>query len=146
MLNAMKPKLHLSVLIGILFILLFLTACGGPDYSVTLTWIVPTTNTNGTALADLAGYEIHIGSSSRNYTRTINVNIGDKALSCLNVYNNDNTRLITGKCNYTITGLQQGSYYVAISARNSLGTKSDYSNEVVKTALPSTGTASGSAY
>ena len=33
-----------------------------------LTWDPPTTNTDGTTLADLAGYKIYYGQSSGNYT------------------------------------------------------------------------------
>src|SRR3972149_5909585 len=38
-----------------------------------LTWDPPTTNTDGTPLTDLAGYKIHYGTTSGNYTTVIDV-------------------------------------------------------------------------
>ena len=40
----------------------------GPSGTVTISWQPPRENTNGTALTDLAGYTIHYGTSSQNYT------------------------------------------------------------------------------
>ncbi len=82
------------------------------DRSAILSWNAPTTNTDGTALTDLAGYKIYYGTASGNYTTTINVG---------NV------------TTYTINNLAPGTYYFAATAVNSAGNESGYSNEASKT-------------
>jgi hypothetical protein len=75
----------------------------------TLFWDPPTTNTNGTPLTDIAGYTAYYGASSENYSQSINVdNVATYALS-----------LADGATNY-----------VAVTAYDSSGNESDYSNEV----------------
>jgi fibronectin type 3 domain-containing protein len=60
--------------------------------------------------SDLAGYRLHIGTESRTYDRQIDVG-------------NDTT--------YTVDELQPGqTYYFAVTAHNTAGAESDYSNEV----------------
>jgi hypothetical protein len=41
--------------------------------SVTLSWLPPTTNTNGTPLTNLAGYKIYYGTSSSSLTQSSQV-------------------------------------------------------------------------
>src|SRR3990170_6672109 len=78
-----------------------------------LTWDPPTTNTDGTPLTDLAGYKIHYGTTSGNYTTVIDVG---------NV------------TTYTVTNLTNNvTYYFATTAYDSSGNESGYSNEVSKT-------------
>ena len=48
--------------------------------SVSLSWTAPTLNEDGTALTDLAGYKIHYGTSSGNYTVEIPVDLGTTTL------------------------------------------------------------------
>jgi len=86
---------------------------GDASSSTTLTWTAPTTNTDGTPLTDLAGYKIYYGTTSGNYTNSINAG---------NV------------TSYTITNLTAGttSYFVA-TAYDTAGYESVDSNEVVKT-------------
>jgi hypothetical protein len=115
-------------------VFILLSGCGGCDYTVSLTWAVPSTNTNGTPLTDLAGYELLMGPSSGNYTRKIIIPAGDKLLSCEGSEDNKESSKKQTKCSYTLTGLQQGSYYFVISAYNAAGEKSVNSNEVNKTA------------
>lgn len=85
-----------------------------------LSWTAPTTHTDGTPLTDLAGYKVHIGSASRQYDQKLDV----------------------GKAtNYTVSNLTDGgTYYFAVTAYNSSGVESTYSNEASKTfaALPAT--------
>jgi len=65
--------------------------------------------------ADLAGYKIHVGAATRNYTRIEDVQLPDP------------TR-------YIVTGLNQGeTYYFAATAYDISNNESDYSNEVVYT-------------
>jgi hypothetical protein len=78
---------------------------------VQLQWDAPTTNTDGTPLTDLAGYELHFGQTSGNYASTVNVG---------------NTT------SFSLTsGLVEGqTYYFAVKAYDSSGNKSGFSNEV----------------
>ncbi len=77
----------------------------------TLGWSAPTTNTNGSTLTDLAGYRVHYGNGSRSYTRTVDVG---------NV------------TTFRVDGLAAGSWYFAVTAYNSAGRESTYSNEASK--------------
>ena len=79
----------------------------------TLSWIAPTTNSDGTLLTDLAGYKIYYGTSSGNYTQTI-----------------DAGNVIT----YQVAGLTNGgTYYFSVTAYDAAGNESGYSTEVSKT-------------
>jgi hypothetical protein len=101
-----------------------LAACGGGGGSssgsasaanaVTLSWMPPTENTNGSTLTDLSGYTIHYGTQSQNYTNEIQV---------------DNPGLTT----YVVDNLSPGTYYFAISATTSDGFESATSPEVSAT-------------
>ena len=42
--------------------------------SATVSWEVPSTNADGSALTDLAGYRVHYGTTSQNYTSVIDIN------------------------------------------------------------------------
>jgi hypothetical protein len=85
--------------------------------AITLSWTAPTTNTDGSSLTDLTGYNLHYGSSSGVYGSSINIG---------NV------------TSYTLNNLQAGNYYFALTAYNSLGVNSADSNEVVKTVYADT--------
>ena len=79
--------------------------------AVTLSWDAPTENANGSALMDLAGYKVHYGSASKDYSDTIEVT---------------NPGLTT----YVVQNLPAGTYYFAISTYNSMGVESSLSGEV----------------
>ena len=80
---------------------------------VTLTWDPPTTNTDGTTLTDLAGYKVHYGTASGNYTTVIDA---------------------ANVTSYTVTSLATNvTYYFAATAYDTSGDESGYSNEVLKT-------------
>src|SRR5690606_41140435 len=81
--------------------------------SVTLTWLPPTENEDGSALTDLAGYKIRYGQSPGNYTKTVTVPQ-------------------PGLSSWQIDNLVSGTYYFVISAYNSSGVESSYSNEASK--------------
>jgi Fibronectin type III domain len=89
------------------------TSASGPG-TVTLTWIAPTGNTNGTPLTDLAGYHIHYGTSQDNLTKVIDL-------------------AGTGTTEYEVSGLAPGTYYFAISAYTAMGTESAQSDVGNKT-------------
>lgn len=82
--------------------------------TVTINWQPPTENTDGTALTNLAGYNIHYGVKSGNYTQTISVS---------------NPGLAT----YVVSNLTPGTYYFTVAAVNSSGTESPLSSEVTTT-------------
>jgi Putative Ig domain len=66
---------------------------------VTLSWAVPTTNTNGTSNTDLAGYHIYYGASAAALNRVIAV---DSA----------------GVTSYVFNNLASGTWYFAVAAIN----------------------------
>ncbi len=78
---------------------------------VTLNWVAPTENVDGSALTDLAGYRIYYGDQSRAYTEELAV--ANPAATEQNVE------------------LRSGSYYFAMTALDADGNESAYSNEVV---------------
>jgi hypothetical protein len=82
--------------------------------SATLSWTVPTLNTNGTPVTDLAGYHIHYGTAAGALDKVIDVP-GAKTTE------------------YEISNLSSGTYYFAVSAYNSMGIDSADSNEGSKT-------------
>ncbi len=79
--------------------------------SVTLGWQPPTENTNGSPITDLAGYKIHYGTASANYTQVVSVNNA-------------------GLTRYVVDNLPKGTYYFAITAYDSKGLESALSGEV----------------
>jgi hypothetical protein len=76
-----------------------------------LSWTAPANNTDGSTPADLSGYKVYFGTSSGTYGAPINVG---------NV------------TSYTVTGLGSGTYYFAVTAYNTSGDESGFSNEVSK--------------
>jgi hypothetical protein len=81
---------------------------------VTLGWVAPTQNSNGTPITDLAGYKIHYGTASQDYTQV--VSIANPSLS-----------------RYVLDSLPSGTYYFAISSYNSQGLESPLSGEITST-------------
>lgn len=79
--------------------------------TVTINWQPPTENVDGSALTNLAGYHIHYGTSSGNYTQTISVSN-------------------PGIATYVVTNLTPGTYYFAVAAVNAAGTESALSSQV----------------
>ncbi|HEY1890308.1 MAG TPA: fibronectin type III domain-containing protein [Steroidobacteraceae bacterium] len=83
----------------------------GNDGDVTLNWMPPTENTNGSALTNLAGYNIHYGTTSGDYTQTVTVSN-------------------PGIAAYVVDNLTPGTYYFSVGAVNSQGVESPLSSEV----------------
>jgi hypothetical protein len=84
--------------------------------TATLEWTPPTTQTDGSTLADLAGYRIHYGKSALALDQVIEVR---------------NPSLST----YMVEGLAPGTYYFAVSAFNSRNMESERSNAGTKQIL-----------
>ena len=90
------------------------TSSSGAPGTVTLSWVAPTDNTNGTPLTDLAGYHIHYGTTPDNLTKSIDLTG-------------------TGTTEYEVSGLTAGTYYFSISAYTAMGTESAESTVANKT-------------
>ncbi len=115
--------------ISVFIFTVLLAACGGgasssvtPSGSTTtgsaaLSWTIPTQNTDGTNLTNLNGYKIYYGTSPNALNSSIVLD---------NTYVNATT--------YEVTNLTVGTtYYFAITAVNSDGVESAYSNVGNKT-------------
>jgi hypothetical protein len=116
-------------LLACIAFLLSLSGCGGGsgsdvtvvdlgDGTALVSWSPPLENTDGSILMNLAGYRIYYGNAPRDYDNTITI---------------DNI----GMSSYLIESLDEESldepdWYFAMTAFNSLGFESDYSNEVYK--------------
>lgn len=81
--------------------------------TMSLNWVAPTENVDGSSLTDLAGYRVYYGQNSRNYTEMVEVT--DRNATSTSVT------------------LPSGDYYVAMTALDAEGNESAYSNEVLKT-------------
>jgi hypothetical protein len=88
-----------------------ITVEGTGTESLTLAWNPPTQNADGSPLTNLAGYRIHYGTSSGDYSETIELNS-------------------PGVSNYVIGNLAPGTYYLAMTSVNSANLESAYSAEI----------------
>lgn len=84
-----------------------------PSFSLELSWVAPQANADGTALTDLAGYRILVGTASGSYSRIITV---------------DSPSTV----NYTIPNLPAATYYVVVKAVDAANNESAPSSELVK--------------
>jgi hypothetical protein len=81
---------------------------------VTLSWVPPTQNDDGSALTNLSGYKIRYGAKPGVYTTTI-------------------TLKSPGVASHYVDNLVPGTYYFVILSYNAKGTESNLSNEAAKT-------------
>ncbi len=87
---------------------------GSATGSADISWTPPTTNTDGSTLTNLAGYTIYYGTSPGSLTQTVQLtNIG--------------------LTNYVVSGLASGTWYFAVTAYTSSGSRSSLSNMASKT-------------
>jgi hypothetical protein len=82
--------------------------------TATLTWVAPTTNTNGTAVTPLTGYTIYYGTSEGSMSQSVVVSGA-------------------GTTSYEISGLTSGTWYFAVAADAADGTQSAMSDIGSKT-------------
>ena len=82
--------------------------------SASLSWVAPTTNTDGTPLTDLAGFTINYGASPSAMTQTVEVP------------NSTAT-------DYVVEGLASGTWYFTVTAYTTGGTQSAPSDVANKT-------------
>lgn len=85
----------------------------GTTGSMTINWVAPTTNADGTPLTDLAGFRLLIGTTSGVYSQTVTI----PSASTLT---------------YTVTGLPANTYYAVAKAYDTLNIESSPSIEVSK--------------
>lgn len=82
---------------------------------IVVVWTAPSTNTDGTTPADVAGYRVSYGTDAQHLTQSLDV---------------------SGTATTTqISGLGSGTYYVRVQAISATGAASDPSNSAV-IALP----------
>jgi hypothetical protein len=84
--------------------------------SATLSWTPPTSNTDGSPLTNLAGYRVYWGPSAGNYTNSATVSN-------------------PGLSSYVVEPLTPATWYFALTAVNSAGSESAYSNVASKVVL-----------
>ena len=82
--------------------------------SITFNWVPPTENSNGSPLTNLAGYKIHYGTASQDYSEVVALN--NPSLS-----------------RYVLDSLPSGTWYFAITAYNTAGVESTLSGEISAT-------------
>lgn len=82
--------------------------------SATLSWVPPTTNTDGTPLTDLAGFVINYGNSASALTQTVTVSSATAT-------------------SYTVQNLAAGTWYFTVVVYTTTGTQSAPSNMASKT-------------
>jgi hypothetical protein len=90
------------------------TVQGVATGSATLSWTPPTTNSDGSALTNLAGYKVYWGTSQGNYPNSVTLNNA-------------------GLTSYVVENLVPGTYFFAMAAFNSSGAESPLSNAASKT-------------
>jgi hypothetical protein len=83
-----------------------------PTRTATLRWTAPTQNVDGTALTNLAGYQVSYGTASKSYCSTL--------------------AAAAGVTSVVIEGLEPGTWYFAVKAVNAAGKVSEFSNEAAK--------------
>jgi hypothetical protein len=82
--------------------------------AVTISWSAPIDNTNGSALTNLAGYNIYYGTNSTSLSEKISLNT-------------------VGLLSYVISELSSGTWYFAVTSVNSAGVESSPSATVSTT-------------
>ncbi len=82
--------------------------------TATVSWSIPTTNSDGSPLTDLAGFKVYYGTSASSLTQVVQLT---------------NSTLST----YVITNLPAGTWYFGVKSYTSAGTESSISNIGSKT-------------
>lgn len=82
--------------------------------STTLSWTAPTTNADGTPLTNLGGYKIYYSTTPGGYTNPQSKDIGN----------------VLTTTTQAVTGSSTTVYYFVVTAYNTAGNESDFSNEV----------------
>jgi hypothetical protein len=116
----------------LIFLLFFLFSCGNSgevklkqignngNISTFILWDEPTTNNDGSPLTDIGGYKIYWGINSRAYTNILDIG---RPISC--------GPFPSTICEYPVD-FMNGNFYIALTAYDTSGNESDFSNEVYK--------------
>jgi hypothetical protein len=96
---------------------------------VALIWDEPSTNSDSSELTDLSGYRVYFGGAPRGESDAPPAGYG-QMIDVLRP-NNCETFPSTDKCRYKVF-LPAGTWYFSVTAYNSQGVESGYSNEVSK--------------
>jgi len=92
-----------------------ITVAAAPTSSVTVSWVPPTTNTDGTPVTALSGYKVYYGTASGQYSQSLAVA----------------SPTVTS---VVVEGLSTGTtWYFALKAVSSSGVESAFSQEASKT-------------
>jgi hypothetical protein len=89
-------------------------AAGASSSNVSLSWQPPTENSDGSALVDLAGYVIHYGTVSNDYTSAITITN-------------------PGLTSFVVEDLPAGTYYFSMTSKATNGEESKLSTEASAT-------------
>jgi hypothetical protein len=87
----------------------FSITVGAGSGSVTLAWTIPTENTNGTPLTNLAGFKVSYGTSASDLSQSATI-------------------ANPGITSFVVNDLSAGTWYFAVEAYNTAGTYSSASN------------------
>lgn len=87
--------------------------CSTSDGSMSFTWLAPTTRTDGTALINLAGFKLYMGTAPANYTRIVNVGS-------------------PGATSMVVSNVPAGTWYAVATAYDTDGLESAWSGQVSK--------------
>jgi hypothetical protein len=79
-----------------------------------VSWSAPTTNTDGSALTDLAGYRLYYGTSATALNQTVNISS-------------------VSTTSYVVPSLASGTWYFAVTSVTNTGAESARSGVVSKT-------------
>ncbi len=82
--------------------------------NVSLAWDMPTTYVDGTPLTDLAGFKVYYGTASGVYPQVVDVR---------------------NATSFSSGALGPGTYYFAVTAYDTYGSESEFSNEISTTIL-----------
>lgn len=93
---------------------LTLTCSSPADDTATLTWTPPTQNTDGTPLLNLTGYKVYWGTTPGQYPNSVEIMTASQTM-------------------YVVDGLTPGTWRFAVTALNSVGAESEFSNVAMKT-------------
>ena len=118
----MRAQVRIQCLsVGALAVLGLVACSGGGGenqssgaFAATISWSVPLLNTDGSPLTDVTGYRVYYGTSSTTLANSMLVTGG-------------------GATSTSINGLEQGTYYFAVTTLNSAGLESNRSDVVSRT-------------
>ena len=101
--------------------------------SVTLSWENPTRNTDESCIGQLDGYRVYYGTSSGNYTNSVDIQPSTGSISCVQTGFDNACSAPVMTCSYTTEQLTQNTWYFAVRTYDTNGILSNLSNEATRT-------------